>query len=311
MITHTTTMACLMNNSSMTLINSSCVSNSSRHYVIDTSDITNILLVLYGLICVVGIIGNGMVICVVLKYPKMRTVTNMYLLNLSIADSIFLLGLPMVITTTLVKHWIYGAVLCKVYYISTGVNMFTGTFTLTVMSADRFIAVCYPIKSMHWRTPRHALVIIMFTWISSFLVIVPIMLYARVIPSPNDPSLHSCKMQWPPGEKAYICYTLSLGFVIPVLLISLFYALLVIKLRSNAQTSKSRHKKRSHRKVTRLVSLVIAIYIVCWLPYWAFQLHLVIPEKLSGSHMMIMMFQVRIYVHWFNSFVMDNTSVCV
>ena len=44
-----------------------------------------IMVTLYGLICVVGLVGNGLVIFVILRYSKMKTVTNMYILNLSIA----------------------------------------------------------------------------------------------------------------------------------------------------------------------------------------------------------------------------------
>ena len=224
----------------------------------------------------------------------MKTVTNMYILNLSIADAIFLLGLPMVMTTSVMRHWVYGAVLCKVYYISTGVNMFTGAFTLTVMSADRFLAVCYPIRSMPYRTPRYALIAIALTWVVSFNVILPIILYAQVIPSHFFPSLQSCKMLWPSGQKAYVSYTLLLGFVIPILLISLFYVLLLVRLRTTGPTVKSKEKKRSHRKVTKLVSLIIAVYLVCWLPYWAFQVHLIIPKDLVLEPWKVLMFQVCI-----------------
>ena len=253
---------------------------------------TIVMVLMYGLICVIGMIGNWLVILVIIRYTKMKTVTNMYILNLSIADGVFLLGLPMIMTTSLVRHWVFGAVLCKIYYISTGVNMFTGAFTLTVMSADRFLAVCYPISSMRYRTPRYALVAIALTWMTSFLVILPIILYAHVIPSHYDPTLQSCRMLWPSGQKAYVFYTLLLGFVIPILLISLFYALLLVRLRTTGPTAKSKEKKRSHRKVTKLVTLIIAIYIVCWLPYWAFQVHLIIPDDLILQNWKILMFQV-------------------
>ena len=47
---------------------------------------------LYALICVVGLLGNGLVIFVVLRYTKMKTVTNMYILNLAVADLCFLVS---------------------------------------------------------------------------------------------------------------------------------------------------------------------------------------------------------------------------
>ena len=47
---------------------------------------------LYTLICVAGLVGNGLVIFVVLRFTKMKTVTNMYILNLAVADLCFLVS---------------------------------------------------------------------------------------------------------------------------------------------------------------------------------------------------------------------------
>ena len=43
------------------------------------------------------------------------------------------------------RRWLFGAALCRVYYALTCVNMFTGTFTVTLMGVDRFVAVWWPV----------------------------------------------------------------------------------------------------------------------------------------------------------------------
>lgn len=63
-------------------------------------------------------------------------------------------------------------------------------------------------------------------------------------------------------------YTFTLGFAIPLSLILIFYYLVLRKLRTVGPKSKSKEKKRSHRKVTKLVLTVIAVYILFWTPYW-------------------------------------------
>ncbi len=65
-----------------------------------------IMVTTYGLMCIVGLVGNGLVIFVILRYTKMKTVTNMYILNLSIADFLFMNGLPLIMTTVITKHWV-------------------------------------------------------------------------------------------------------------------------------------------------------------------------------------------------------------
>lgn len=57
--------------------------------------LTVVLVLVYLSICVVGLVGNSLVVAVVAKFAKMKTVTNIYILNLSIADALYLAGLPM------------------------------------------------------------------------------------------------------------------------------------------------------------------------------------------------------------------------
>lgn len=44
----------------------------------------------------------------------------------------------------------------QIYMTTTSVNQFTSSLLLTVMSADRYIAVCHPINSPTFRTPAIA-----------------------------------------------------------------------------------------------------------------------------------------------------------
>ena len=102
--------------------------------------------VLYAIVCVVGLLGNSLVIYVVLRFSKMQTVTNMYILNLALADEMFLVGLPFLIVTLVFKEWVFGSLICKVYMTTTSINQFTSSLLLTVMSADRFVAVVHPVS---------------------------------------------------------------------------------------------------------------------------------------------------------------------
>lgn len=94
--------------------------------------------ILYGVVCIVGLCGNTLVIYVVLRFSKMQTVTNMYILNLALADEMFLVGLPFLIATLTYKYWAFGWLMCKVYMTITSINQFTSSLLLTVMSADRY-----------------------------------------------------------------------------------------------------------------------------------------------------------------------------
>jgi heme/copper-type cytochrome/quinol oxidase subunit 2 len=232
--------------------------------------------VLYGIVCLVGLCGNSLVIYVVLRFSKMQTVTNMYIFNLALADEMFLIGLPFLIVTVVFKYWPFGSIMCKIYMTTTSVNQFTSSLLLTVMSADRYVAVCHPISSPRYRTPFIAKFICMTAWSVSVLLMVPIFMYANTLTHGN--STH-CNIYWPEneimnGQKAFTLYSFTLGFFIPCVLILLFYFLVICKLRTVGPKNKSKEKKKSHRKVTYLVLTVITVYVLCWLPYWVGQVYI-------------------------------------
>ena len=55
--------------------------------------VQTLFVLLYAVVFVVGVGGNLVVLAVVLGNPHMRTTTNLYLLNLAIADILMCLGI--------------------------------------------------------------------------------------------------------------------------------------------------------------------------------------------------------------------------
>ena len=235
----------------------------------------------YALICISGIIGNSCVIVVIARYAKTKTVTNLYIANLAVADLCFLVGLPVIMTTSILERWVFGAVICRLFFVSTSINWFASVFVLTVMSVDRYLAVCWPVASLRYRTLAIARVVCACVWTASILAMLPIILYATTASRHGPGGRQTCTIRWPhvgliSPEKAFIWYSFVLGFAGPAALISVFYALVVLRLRRIAanrmnQSHKSSALTKSHVRVTALVLTVIAVYVCCWLPYWIFQ----------------------------------------
>lgn len=119
-------------------------SNQTLYYDITSSAI---LTFIYFVVCIIGLCGNTLVIYVILRYAKMKTITNIYILNLAIADELFMLGLPFLAMQVALVHWPFGKAICQVVMTVDGINQFTSIFCLTVMSTDCYLAVIHPIKS--------------------------------------------------------------------------------------------------------------------------------------------------------------------
>ncbi|XP_078427243.1 somatostatin receptor type 2-like [Cetorhinus maximus] len=226
---------------------------------------------IYFVVCVVGLSGNTLVIYVILRYAKMKTVTNIYILNLAIADELFMVALPFFATQAALAHWPFGQAACRVLMTLDGINQFTSIFCLTVMSIDRYLAVVHPIKSSKWRKPRLAKLVNGAVWFISLLVILPIMIYSAV-QTRNGRS--SCTITWPSQSPswytAFSIYTFALGFFLPLTIICLCYLMIIIKVKASGIRVGSSKRKKSEKKVTRMVSIVVAVFVFCWLPFYIF-----------------------------------------
>ncbi|XP_042320374.1 kappa-type opioid receptor-like [Sceloporus undulatus] len=126
-----------------------------------------IITAVYSVVFVVGLVGNSLVMFVIIRYTKMKTATNIYIFNLALADALVTTTMPFQSTEYLMNSWPFGDVLCKIVISIDYYNMFTSIFTLTMMSVDRYIAVCHPVKALDFRTPLKAKIINICIWLLS------------------------------------------------------------------------------------------------------------------------------------------------
>ena len=131
-----------------------------------------LLSVLLPLILVFGVIGNVMFIYVATRIPHMRTITNRYLVSLSVADVIFL--------TAAIgqKVWKFtksplrgddtplGTFGCVWMYFLADVGYFASLTFITLVSIDRYVAVCRP-QERHSVIKGKSYEIIAICWVLS------------------------------------------------------------------------------------------------------------------------------------------------
>ena len=124
------------------------------------NSITYYFLPIYAILFCIGTFGNGLVFISILHSTRLRTVTNTYLLNIAIADFLLLLSIPFLIVTILANGWIFGNVLCKMYYNFIHINQYVSSLLLAALSFDRYLAVCHPIRAIEFRTRTKSALII-------------------------------------------------------------------------------------------------------------------------------------------------------
>uniref|UniRef100_A0A8P4GMU7 G-protein coupled receptors family 1 profile domain-containing protein n=1 Tax=Dicentrarchus labrax TaxID=13489 RepID=A0A8P4GMU7_DICLA len=205
--------------------------------------------VVFGLIFVVGVVGNSLVMVVIGRVSP----TNIFILNLSVADLLFLLFcVPFHATIYSLPEWVFGGFLCKFGHFFSSASMLVSIFTLVAMSADRYIAVVRSGKSPCVRSRRNALAGVCIIWMLSLLCSVPVAQHQVLTSHPSAPNSTFCWEQWSGASRPLYRVTfLLIGFLLPLLLISCCYTRVTQGPKGTAQT----------------VLLVVTAFTICWMPH--------------------------------------------
>lgn len=131
----------------------------------------------------------------------------------------------------------------------------------------RYIAIVHPTSER--RTIQWTIIINMLVWLGSFLLTVPVMLYAKVVQKQNT-EVCMMNLDGPEDMYWYTLYQSILGFIIPLIIISTFYSLTLYRVFSSIRRVKRKQSVWA-RRATKMVLMVIGLFLICWSPYHVIQ----------------------------------------
>ncbi|XP_014407391.1 chemerin-like receptor 1 isoform X1 [Camelus dromedarius] len=250
------------------------------------------LVVVYSIVCFLGLLGNGLVI-VIAAFKMKKTVNSVWFLNLAVADFLFNVFLPIHIAYAAMDyHWVFGTAMCKISNFLLIHNMYTSVFLLTIISFDRCISVLLPVWSQNHRSIRLAYMACMVIWVLAFFLSSPSLVFRDTahlhgkISCFNNFSLSAASSaSWPDhrhvdpvgfGRHMVVTITRFLcGFLIPVLIITACYITIVYKLRHN--------RLAKTKKPFKIIVTIIITFFLCWCPYHTLYLLELHHRAMSGS----------------------------
>ncbi|XP_023203827.1 C-C chemokine receptor type 6-like [Xiphophorus maculatus] len=233
---------------------------------------------IHSIICILGLVGNSLVILTYALYKRTKSMTDVYLLNVAIADLLFVLALPFIVYNELYS-WPMGQVACKLLRGSYSVNLYSGMLMLACVSTDRYIAIVQARRSFRLRSMSSSHIVCFLIWIFALLVSVPTFhFYHWYEPSHNEITWFNSTEQEEPTDPQYVCEwkfddintasivkvavpstQLAIGFFLPLFIMIFCYTSVIITLQ------KAKNYKR--HKAIRVVMVVMLVFIVCHLPY--------------------------------------------
>ncbi|XP_054066258.1 C-X-C chemokine receptor type 2-like isoform X2 [Rissa tridactyla] len=143
-----------------------------------------LVVVIYCLVFILSVVGNGLVVLVVTSSHTNRSVTDVYLLNLAVADLLFALSLPLWAAYR-AHEWVFGTVMCKAISMLQEANFYSGILLLACISVDRYLAIVYATRAAtekrHW-----VKFVCLGIWVFSVLLSLPVLLFREAFPSPSN-----------------------------------------------------------------------------------------------------------------------------
>lgn len=274
-----------------------------RHLLAKFQGKTNyLLIVLYAFVMALAVTANILVIAVVFKYHYMRSVTNYFVVNLSVADLLVTtICMPVAVSQAVSLKWIHGEVMCKLSFYLQGVAVAASVFTITAMSIDRYLAIRSPIAFRRVFNRKSTVFVIIALWVVALIIFSPL-LRVTSLQNPGimilrNISFHGSNFAQNISTDLYFYMCLEdfksvgieaplfgtmcfvLVYAIPGFVVVLSYIMMGRTLcarkppfdcdgaQGSASSQQSFRLVRERRRIAWILLLLAVLFALCWLPY--------------------------------------------
>ncbi|KAM3613825.1 uncharacterized protein V6R79_005534 [Siganus canaliculatus] len=213
---------------------------------------------LYSLVCIFGFIGNGLVVCVLVKHRNKTNLTDICLFNLALSDLIFVFTLSFYTHFIVVSDWVFGDFMCRFLAICSETGFLSSIFFMIVMTLDRYVVILHALTVAKYRTLRAGIILTVCVWMLSFTISLPELIFTKL---GNDTGSNHCF--YSPENQAWKLYSLVvkniLGLVIPLLVMVTCYSRIIPRLVNMRSAKKHR--------IVRLIIFIVVAFFLFWTPY--------------------------------------------
>ncbi|KAK1886058.1 C-C chemokine receptor type 7 [Dissostichus eleginoides] len=210
----------------------------------------------YSIIFFLGLTGNLLVILTFFYFKRLKTMTDVFLLNLSFADLLFALSLPFWAANSMAE-WVLGLLVCKAMHTVYKVSFYSSMFILSFISVERYFVIAKAVSAYRYRSKAVFLskVSSAAIWVMALIFSIPEMRYTTVNNKTCTPySSNSDKLRVSIQSTQIV-----LAFALPLLIMSICYSSIIQTL------SKARSFERN--RAIKVILAVVAVFLVSQVPY--------------------------------------------
>nr|XP_055042943.1 trace amine-associated receptor 3-like [Misgurnus anguillicaudatus] len=248
-----------------------------------TQRLTGVKVAIYAfisLMILMTVFGNLLIIISISHFKQLQSPTHLIVQSLAVCDC--LLG-SMVMPYSMVRSvegcWFLGDVICKVHFSLDMTFCFSSLIHLSLISIDRYWAICDPLRYKMRITNNTVTVLITFTWIFSFVYCFSVVFSGVFFVGLEAVILQmscfgSCGVFF---NKEWGLISIIMFFIIPGTIMSSLYIIIfnVVKKHAKVLSEKvsvtttgvnSQSSAHRERKAAKTLALVMGVFFICWLP---------------------------------------------
>ncbi|XP_035658238.1 somatostatin receptor type 5-like [Branchiostoma floridae] len=232
-------------------------------------------------IAAIGVFANGLVVYVIARNADMRTVPNIYVLNLSVADMLYCsLFVPFLSGYVLnSRGWIFGQAMCVINKGIYAATVNASILFLTAMSFERFRAVSNPLRRRgRGSGTKRTLLTCAGLWVLAVILSLPSTIFAKVAVAYD---MQHCSIWIPTGDlktskqatvdfiKALFMYRFVAWCVLPLFILVPTYVLLYKRIKEGMEIAvamQARRRAENRNRVTKMVTVIVLFFFFSWSP---------------------------------------------
>uniref|UniRef100_A0A8C3ALK9 G-protein coupled receptors family 1 profile domain-containing protein n=1 Tax=Cyclopterus lumpus TaxID=8103 RepID=A0A8C3ALK9_CYCLU len=228
-----------------------------------------ILLVLFSFALPVGILGNVAAIINYSCFRRTPSTSHLFLLNLALCDSAWILTLPFTLYFTVQRpHLKDTQTFCQFKKISFNINIYGSILFLTLISFDRYVGTVHPISSRRWWHVGKAKLCAVCAWAALVLSAIPDLFTTFAIRRPQNATVCMDHIRGPFAYVKTITVVRTIGgFLLPFAVMLAFYIKTVCVLRRLPRCRRPTGDQRAAGKPLRLITAALLVFVVSFVPY--------------------------------------------
>ncbi|XP_020374051.1 platelet-activating factor receptor [Rhincodon typus] len=240
--------------------NSSCQIDAEFRYTL--------LPIVYSLVFILGLIGNCYVLWVFKRMTPAKSMTEIkiFMVNLSVADLLFILALPFWVVYYSTKgNWIFGDIPCRVAGCLFFINNYCSIVFLSVISYNRYCAVAYPVETVQYNGRKRGFIISTIIWTVVVGSAIPFLCQRGT----NEVGgVTHCFEGYDMNSAlpVVIIQFILIGAFFIAFLVTIICNFLILNLLSTKAAQPSRSEKVK-KQAFRMVCAVITVFCICFVPH--------------------------------------------